>query len=353
MNRLSGAYPRLWLVTPTKVKQLFLRLSEEGIMGALVRESGDSEPSRNKRSRNEPSKDAPKDIGTASSSRATEVPETPWRHKTRRGVFEGDVAVVEPRSRLTLAPERIPEIVQHHRCISSASDFDYASVPVSVARFLKGQATRIRQYTSRSIIQIGKDLAGAKHYLSHGQFVRWVQAEVGIPARTAQGYMHAAQWASGKSATVALLPPSVLYVLSASNTPKALVEEILKKAEAGERIVLSTVRARLRALRDAKRCARINGYIAGVPAMHDDDFDQYRGISSGEAALMEAVRILVRALSGSDLARIREIMISNEVLRQPNLSRNIKIVFSAIPDWNGQRNEIQEGGVVDEISVPG
>src|SRR5262249_35844341 len=52
-------------------------------------------------------KDTPKDVGAAPSGRATEVPDPPWKRKSRRDVFEGDVAVVELRSRLS--PERIPD----------------------------------------------------------------------------------------------------------------------------------------------------------------------------------------------------------------------------------------------------
>ena len=71
-------------------------------MGAPVRESDDGKPSES-----EPPKDTPKDVGAAPSSRATEVPDPPWKRKPRRDVFEGDVAIVELRSRLS--PERIPE----------------------------------------------------------------------------------------------------------------------------------------------------------------------------------------------------------------------------------------------------
>src|SRR5215813_5118332 len=81
-------------------------------MGAPVRESDDgkapkSEPPKNELPKNEPAKDTPKDVGAAPSRRATQVPDPPWKRKPRRDVFEGDVAVVELRSRL--APERIPE----------------------------------------------------------------------------------------------------------------------------------------------------------------------------------------------------------------------------------------------------
>jgi hypothetical protein len=78
-------------------------------MGAPVRESDDGKPSKSESSKGELAKDTPKDVGAAPSSRATEVPDPPWRRKPRRDVFEGDVAIVELRSRL--APERIPEPV--------------------------------------------------------------------------------------------------------------------------------------------------------------------------------------------------------------------------------------------------
>src|SRR5215467_7423068 len=76
-------------------------------MGAPVRESDDGKPSKSEPPKNEPAKDTPKDVGAAPSGRATEVPDPPWKRKQRRDVFEGDVAVVELRSRL--APERIPD----------------------------------------------------------------------------------------------------------------------------------------------------------------------------------------------------------------------------------------------------
>src|SRR5258708_34022917 len=113
-------------------------------MGAPVRESNDSEPTKNEplrseplkneslkpeslkpvslkpeslkpeslkneSSKNQPSKDEPKNVRPAPSSGTTEAPEPPWKRKTRRGVFEGDVAVVELRSRLAMAPGRVLE----------------------------------------------------------------------------------------------------------------------------------------------------------------------------------------------------------------------------------------------------
>jgi len=77
-------------------------------MGAPVRGADDGKPSKTG-PKSEPPKDPPKDVGAAPSSRATEVPDPPWRRKPRRELFEGDVAIVELRSRLVLESERIPE----------------------------------------------------------------------------------------------------------------------------------------------------------------------------------------------------------------------------------------------------
>jgi hypothetical protein len=72
--------------------------------GPLKRESLKTELSRNPAA-----KDESKNVHAAPSSRTSEAPEPPWKRKTRRGVFEGDVAVVELRSRLAQGSERIWE----------------------------------------------------------------------------------------------------------------------------------------------------------------------------------------------------------------------------------------------------
>jgi hypothetical protein len=78
-------------------------------MGAPVRESDDGKPSKSEPPKNASAKNTPKDVGAAPSSRATDVPDAPWKRNQRREVFEGDVALVELRSRLALGPERIKE----------------------------------------------------------------------------------------------------------------------------------------------------------------------------------------------------------------------------------------------------
>jgi hypothetical protein len=78
-------------------------------MGAPVRESDDGKSSKTDPPKNGLAKDTPRDVGVTPSSCATEVPEPPWKRKSRSNVFEGDAALVELRSRLALKAERLPE----------------------------------------------------------------------------------------------------------------------------------------------------------------------------------------------------------------------------------------------------
>lgn len=45
----------------------------------------------------------------------------------------------------------------------------------------------------------------------------------------------------GKSATVALFTPTVLYALAAPSTPDAVVEQALEKAESGDPVTLAEI----------------------------------------------------------------------------------------------------------------
>jgi hypothetical protein len=208
------------------------------------------------------------------------------------------------------------------------SNFDYGSLEPSVSSFLRGQATRIRQYSTKSIIQIGKDLLSAKHYLSHGEFLRWVESEVGLPPRTAQAYMRVASWALPKSVTVALLPPTALYALASSGVPPEFVEEVLRRVEDGERIQLPSLRAEIKALRATS--SRSDGCSVGREEanLSGNFLHTHADLTAESAALIsKAVEILVRALPACDFNQVREIITSKQILEDPNLPRLIVRAF--------------------------
>jgi hypothetical protein len=203
--------------------------------------------------------------------------------------------------------------------------FDYSPVSPPVAEVLKGQAARIQKYSRKAIIQVGKDLANAKHYLSHGAFLRWVENEVGIASRTAQGYMRVASWASSKSATVALLPPTALYALSALGVPKEVVDDVLQRAGEGERIQLSSLRVQLKAVRDARRDSR--GAIDEIDDQPENSFDRTSAARIA-ALLSHAVGILAHALTADDFAEVHTITTSKRLLDDPDLARMLERAFA-------------------------
>jgi hypothetical protein len=205
--------------------------------------------------------------------------------------------------------------------------FNYDEVPSSVAKFLKGQADRIRRQCTSSIIQIGKSLLESKRYLSHGAFLRWVEHEVGVPTRTAQAYMRVANWASGKSATVARLSPSALYLLSAAGVPEDYVADVLNRAEAGEYVAPSIIRSELKAYRSNKpeNC----GAEISEPIEHPNDI-QCEPISTQNETrgdIAELVEILLQGLSDDDFARVRDIVVSENALLDPHWPQCFRVAF--------------------------
>jgi Protein of unknown function (DUF3102) len=229
------------------------------------------------------------------------------------------------------------------RHIDEASRFDYSSVSSSVAKFLMGQADRIRQQCVTSIIQIGKVLLEAKRHLSHGAFLQRVESEVRIPVRTAQAYMRVASWAWDKSATVAHLSPSALYLLSPPGTPESFSTEILRRAEAGEYVAPSLIREELKSWRSDEQQCRRN--IRSPPQTETVDASVLEITVEANIVddMAELVSILMERLPAADFARVRDIITSDALLSDPLLRQNLERAF-------GRRNLSEAPGAIIPIS---
>jgi hypothetical protein len=116
--------------------------------------------------------------------------------------------------------------------------FDYSAIDADLASNLRQQADRIRTRIGKAtqdLIDIGRDLLAAKkHLIGHGDFIKWVEAEVGIARRTAQAYMAIAKLADDKGAAIALLPPTTVHRLASKSAPPEVVSEVLAKAQSGD-----------------------------------------------------------------------------------------------------------------------
>jgi hypothetical protein len=116
--------------------------------------------------------------------------------------------------------------------------FDYSAIDADLASNLRRQANRIRTRIGKAtqdLIDIGRDLLAAKkHLIDHGDFIKWVEAEVGIARRTAQAYMAIAKLADEKGAAIALLPPTTVHRLASKSAPPEIVSEVVAKAQSGD-----------------------------------------------------------------------------------------------------------------------
>jgi hypothetical protein len=116
--------------------------------------------------------------------------------------------------------------------------FDYSAMDGELAANLRKQAARIKKRIGKAtqdLIDIGRDLQAAKKQLiDHGEFVEWVEIEVGISRRTAQAYMAVARLAEDKGAAIALLPPTTVHRLAAKSAPPDVVSKVIAKAESGD-----------------------------------------------------------------------------------------------------------------------
>lgn len=150
-----------------------------------------------------------------------------------------------------------------------------------------------------------------------------------FPVRTAQAYMRAAGWAADKSAAVAHLSPSIIYSLSASNTPSEFVASVIDRAKSGECLAPSRIRRELKAFR-AKDRREFDGTARPAQNTSLDD-SRLEGVAAQPMAgtgVMDLVALLARELSAEDFSRVREIMTSNAVLSDPRLAETLKRAFS-------------------------
>ena len=228
--------------------------------------------------------------------------------------------------------------------ISEPMLFNYDSVSSSIAKFLKGQAERIRHEAETSVIRIGRALIGAKHYLSHGAFLHWLSSAIGIPARTAQAYMQVAHWAEGKSSKFERLPPSLLYILSAPSTPTDFVSRVLTKVEAGERVSLLTVREELRSMRRTEAPEEKHLSDPGPERQSISDTDDLEGVYDSIAT--EFVSILVKRLSVKEFARLCTIMANLNLLRGPDFVHHLITTLQSVNERKKQMSiHASEGGI--------
>jgi hypothetical protein len=107
--------------------------------------------------------------------------------------------------------------------------FAYGLLESEVADAAQAAAVRIRTKcrTGQTIMfEIGRELLNLKCRLPHGAFSDWIEAEFGWSNRTALNYMQAARLYA-ENATVADLPPKLIYELRGNSSRPVFVSKLL------------------------------------------------------------------------------------------------------------------------------
>ena len=116
---------------------------------------------------------------------------------------------------------------------------------------LAAHAAMIRRLGKRileDIVHIGCRLKEAKDILRHGGWEAWLEKEFGWSADTALNFMRVYEFSQdckSRNFRDLRIAPSALYVLARPSTPQTVKNEITKRAEAGEKITLKTVKKAL------------------------------------------------------------------------------------------------------------
>jgi hypothetical protein len=128
------------------------------------------------------------------------------------------------------------------RARSVAPSSNLRNLPAATRADLSARALRIKQVLKHSLTEVGRELTEAKEQLSHGQFVQWVEREVGVSARTAQLVMSSFRLLA-KNESFSHLSRSALYLLAAPDAPKQLVNRVERMVKAGEVPTYTAIRS--------------------------------------------------------------------------------------------------------------
>lgn len=100
-----------------------------------------------------------------------------------------------------------------------------------------GEIKTLMRATAENIMQVGEKLLEVQVKLGNGQFDAWLQAEFDWSRRTAYNFIGVYKQFRGRANFAQMdVATSALYLLAAPSTPDSAVDEVLSRAEAGERI---------------------------------------------------------------------------------------------------------------------
>jgi hypothetical protein len=162
--------------------------------------------------------------------------------------------------------------------VSPSTTFDYSSLEANLAKKLQEAAIDIQEGLKQeqfASAKVGERLLQVRDDLKHGLFEKWIVAEFGMSPRTARNRMSVARalrgLPPGKSAMFSVLPDGVLKRLGSPSTPPQVRDQLIKRLEAGERLLVGdlakTIRQANESSRSSTAAASLGAERAGESAM--------------------------------------------------------------------------------------
>jgi hypothetical protein len=113
------------------------------------------------------------------------------------------------------------------------------------AKQLADHAAEIRKIGKRvveDVVEIGRRLTDCKRIAGHGNWLPWLEREFGWGEITALNFMRVYEMSKSSKFENLNIPVSGLYLLAAPSTPEAAREEVIERAQAGEKLRHARVR---------------------------------------------------------------------------------------------------------------
>lgn len=117
--------------------------------------------------------------------------------------------------------------------------FDYAVLDADTRMYVYEREQAIHRAARRSakdIVEIGQLLTEAKDKLKHGQFRKWIDKCFGWSYEHAVNFMRVYQHFKNVNFTDLIIDISALFVIAAPRASQPVREEVIRRAEAGEKI---------------------------------------------------------------------------------------------------------------------
>jgi hypothetical protein len=135
-------------------------------------------------------------------------------------------------------------------------------------------AKDIERLQGTTVFEIAKLLAEARDLFRYrrdeGGFAGWVEARLTFSRQTAYSLIHVHEQFGGECVKHSdTFPTSVLYLLAAPSTPEPVREEIIARAEKGEKVKVEDVKSAIRAARPAAKAKPQNDRLAALVAKGD------------------------------------------------------------------------------------